>query len=287
MRRIVLLACLFATLVFVITAQPVLAQEGETQPVTATLTIPFLDEWLSSGHADNTAEAFNHWNEEDPAEVPVDCAKCHSEAGYLDYVGADGSEANVVDHAAPIGSVVTCVTCHNDATIVKQSVIMPSGIELTGLGDESRCMECHQGRESKVSVDAAIAEAGVDEDTVSADLGFRNIHYYAAAATKYGTLAKGGYEYDGMMYDGNFAHVEGFQTCIGCHNPHTLEVKVEDCAGCHEGVASVDDLKNIRMEGSAKDYDGDGDVERRRAEQVLHGVRLLTAGPGCLAGARR
>lgn len=261
MRRIVLLACLFATLVFVITAQPVLAQEGETQPVTATLTIPFLDEWLSSGHADNTAEAFNHWNEEDPAEVPVDCAKCHSEAGYLDYVGADGSEANVVDHAAPIGSVVTCVTCHNDATIVKQSVIMPSGIELTGLGDESRCMECHQGRESKVSVDAAIAEAGVDEDTVSADLGFRNIHYYAAAATKYGTLAKGGYEYDGMMYDGNFAHVEGFQTCIGCHNPHTLEVKVEDCAGCHEGVASVDDLKNIRMEGSAKDYDGDGDVE--------------------------
>jgi hypothetical protein len=268
MRRIVLLACLFATLVFVMTAQPALAQEGETQPITATLQIPFLDDWLASGHADTTAEAFIHWNEEDPAEVPVDCAKCHSEGGYLDFHGVDGSAAGAVDNPAPVGSVVSCVTCHNAATVVKQSVVMPSGIELTGLGDESRCMECHQGRQSKVSVDAAITEAAVDADVVSENLSFLNIHYYAAAATKYGTLAKGGYEYDGLTYDGNFAHVEGYETCIGCHNPHTLEVKVEDCAGCHEGVASVDDLKNVRMAGSVKDYDGDGDVEEGIAFEV-------------------
>ena len=41
-------------------------------------------------------------------------------------------------------------------------------------------------------VNAAIEEAGVDDDTVSEDLGFANIHYYAAAATKYGTEANGG-----------------------------------------------------------------------------------------------
>ena len=87
------------------------------------------------------------------------------------------------------------------------SVIMPSGIELTGLGDESRCMQCHQGRESTVSVNAAIEAVGVDDDVVSEDLRFRNVHYYAAAATKYGTMAKGGYEYEGKMYDANFAHV--------------------------------------------------------------------------------
>jgi hypothetical protein len=153
------------------------------------------------------------------------------------------------------------VACHNDVTAVKDSVTMPSGLVLTNLGDEARCIECHQGRESKISVDEAIAEVGVEADTVSADLRFQNIHYYAAAATKYGTLAKGGYEYDGKSYDGNFMHVEGYETCIGCHSSHTLEVKVDECAECHEDVEDVEDVRDVRMEGSTVDYDGDGDLE--------------------------
>ena len=167
-----------------------------------------------------------------------------------------------MDAPAPIGTVVDCVACHNDVTLVKDSVTMPSGLVISGLGDESRCMECHQGRESKVSVDQAIADAAVaDDDTPSEQLGFKNIHYFAAAATKYGTLAKGGYEYDGKAYDGMFAHVEGFTTCIDCHNSHTLEVKVEECKGCHEDVTTVEDLKNVRMAGSEVDYNGNGDIE--------------------------
>lgn len=236
--------------------------------VPVTVTVPFLDEWMSSGHADASAEAFRHWDEEDPAEIPIECAKCHSSTGYQDFVGADGSEAGVVDAAHAPGTVVDCVACHNSGTVGKSSVVMPSGIELTGLGDESRCMECHQGRESKISVDEAIAKAAVDEDAVSEDLGFLNIHYYAAAATKYGTLAKGGYEYDGNSYDGNFAHVNGYETCIGCHNSHTLELKIEECATCHEDVAAVEDLRDVRMEGSAVDYDGDGDVEEGIASEL-------------------
>ena len=235
---------------------------GAADAVPVTVTVPFLDEWMGSAHADASAEAFMYWNEEDPAEIPVTCAKCHSSIGYQDHVGADGSEVNVVDAAAPVGSVVDCVACHNSGTIAKTSVIMPSGIELTNLGDESRCMECHQGRESKISVDAAIEKAAAaDVDTVSADLGFRNIHYFAAAATKYGTLAKGGYEYEGKSYDGNFAHVDGYNTCVDCHSPHTLELKVEECATCHTDVTSVEDLKNVRMAGSQVDYNGNGDVE--------------------------
>ena len=161
-------------------------------PVTAApadLAIPFLAEWSASPHNDATSEAFNHRNEEDPAEVPTDCARCHSTPGYVDYVGADGSEPNVVNAPAPIGTTVQCEACHNTATIVKTSVIFPSGIEVQNLGDESRCMVCHQGRASTVSVDTQIADAGLAEDldTVSEDLGFTNIHYYAAAATQYGT----------------------------------------------------------------------------------------------------
>ena len=242
-------------------------------PVTAApadLAIPFLAEWSASPHNDATSEAFNHWNEEDPAEVPTDCARCHSTPGYVDYVGADGSEPNVVNAPAPIGTTVQCEACHNTATIVKNSVIFPSGIEIQNLGDESRCMVCHQGRASTVSVDTQIADAGLAEDldTVSEDLGFTNIHYYAAAATQYGTLAMGGYQYGGNAYDARFDHVPSHNTCIECHNPHTLEVNLEQCQACHTDAATVEDLADIRMFGSLVDYDGDGDMEEGIADEI-------------------
>jgi hypothetical protein len=245
------------------TPTPMIIRETVEVPMEESIgvEVPFLEQWQSSPHNDVEAEAFNHWNDEDPAEVPTTCAKCHSTPGYVDFVGADGSAAGSVEQAAPIGTTVQCAACHNSATLVMTSVVMPSGIELTGLGDESRCMQCHQGRASKFDVDAAIEEAGVDEDRVSEDLGFINIHYYAAAATKYGTLAKGGYEYEGSSYDANFGHVEDFNSCIECHNPHTLEVRVDQCSACHSGVATVEDLRDVRMPGSAVDYDGDGDTD--------------------------
>jgi len=281
MKKLLLLASLVVVVAFAFWLSTATAQAADFGPSVAvapaqeaepalpmTVTVPFLEEWMGSAHADASAEAFRHWDEEDPAEIPVECAKCHSSTGYQDYVGADGSEVNVVDAPAATGTVVDCVACHNSGTIAKTSVIMPSGLEITDLGDESRCMECHQGRESKVSVDERIAKAGVEPDVVSADLGFVNIHYYAAAATKYGTLAKGGYEYDGKMYDANFAHVEGFETCKDCHNAHTLEIPVEECATCHEGVAAIEDLRAIRMPGSLMDYDGDGDTEEGIASEL-------------------
>lgn len=225
--------------------------------------VPFADEWLNSAHNDAEAAAFTHWNEDDPAEIPTACAKCHSTTGYLDYLGADGSTANMVDVAHPIGQTVECVACHNDVTLTKTSVIFPSGIEITGIGDESRCMECHQGRSSTVTVNNQIEELGLTDavDTVSEDLGFSNIHYYAAAATQFGTLAKGGYEYTGLLYDGRFDHVDSHNTCFECHDMHSLELEIVECQACHEGVETVEDMRDIRMLGSGVDYDGDGDME--------------------------
>jgi len=225
--------------------------------------IPFYDEWANSPHNDTEGEAFNHWNEDDPPEVPTDCAKCHSTPGYINHLGADGSAPGVVDVPAPIGTTVQCTACHNEVTLDKTSVMFPSGIEITNLGDEARCMECHQGRASTVSVDQGIADAGLTEkvDTVSEDLGFTNIHYYAAAATQYGTLAKGGYEYAGQPYDARFDHVPTFNSCIECHDMHTLELDLVQCQACHTDVKTTEDLVNIRMNGSLVDYDGDGDME--------------------------
>jgi len=236
--------------------------------------VPFEEDWASSAHADAEAEAFVHWNEDDPAEVPTRCAKCHSTPGHLDFLGADGTEPGVVDNAAPIGTTVMCVACHNEVTLVKTSVTFPSGVEITGLGREARCMECHQGRASTATVNASIEEAGLtDDDTISEDLGFTNIHYFAAAATQAGGTAMGGYQYEGKTYDAKFAHVEEFNTCIGCHDSHTLEIKVEECQACHEDVAVREDLRDVRMQGSLVDYDGDGDME----EGIYYEVEGLQA----------
>jgi hypothetical protein len=224
--------------------------------------VPYEEEWVSSGHADADAEAFRHWDEDDPKEVPTSCAKCHSTYGMVDFLGADGSTPGEVNAAAPVDSTVECVACHNDVTLTKSSVVFPSGAEVTGLGGEAICMECHQGRASKLSVDGSLEELGLTEDldTANADLGFINIHYYPAGATLYGTQAMGGYEYDGKMYDGKFRHVEGIDTCVGCHNQHSLEVRLEVCQECHEGADSLEALKETRMLGSLADYNGNGDV---------------------------
>ncbi|MGB5301513.1 MAG: hypothetical protein WBP17_00005, partial [Gemmatimonadota bacterium] len=130
-------------------------------------------------------------------------------------------------------------------------VVFPSG-ESASYGNASNlCMTCHQGRESKVSVDNTIA-------ATAGPYGFLNIHYFAAAATLFGTQVKGGYEYDTKTYVGqnlftvHEALAAGALTdCLECHmnaatgddKDHTFMPEVTSCAtsGCHSG-ASFEEL---------------------------------------------
>jgi hypothetical protein len=105
-----------------------------------------------------------------------------------------------------------------------------------------------------------------------------NIHYFAAAATLYGSVTKGGYEYDGKSYNLKFAHVDGMDTCVACHDTHTLQVKIDTCKTCHTNVNTVADLQNIRMNGSGMDYNGNGNTTEGIAKEI-EGLQamLLTA----------
>ncbi len=256
----------------------VISATGNTSGITGTIgmvvytEVPHHAEWAASGHADRTAEAFVHWDED--GAVPASCARCHSKPGFLDYIGADGSAFGTVESDATLGSVIDCDTCHDPVANELDTVIFPSGVEVDALGGESRCMTCHQGRTHGAALDTSIEAAGLSEtpDAVSSDLGFSNIHYYPAAATLYAAEAAGGYQYEGKVYDWKFRHVSERDNCVECHDPHSLEVRVDTCGECHTGVSTMDDLPGIRMMASlSSDYDGDGN----RTEGIKHEISGL------------
>jgi hypothetical protein len=202
------------------------------------------------GHFQGSAEAFRHWDED--GEVSAACARCHSATG-LPTFAKEG-----VNITAEISNGFQCSTCHSSefpARYTFGSVTFPSGATVAlPEGDESGlCMQCHQGRQAGRDVDRAAGELG--DDAVMEGQRFLNVHYYAAGATRYGVEAGGGYQYAGKEYTGLFAHVPGFDTCMGCHDAHELEVQTEQCFTCHAGV---EDVHDIRI--SETDFDGDGDA---------------------------
>jgi hypothetical protein len=236
-------------------------------------------QWLASAHADAKSSAFTHWNDQDPAQIPSGCAKCHSTGGYRSFLGVDGSAPGKVSQAMPLGSTIECEACHNEAASTKNTATMPSGVALFDLGQSANCMECHQGRAHSARLDEAIGSREVDK--VYIDLSLPNIHNNAAGPTQFGTEAKGGYEYEDRAYLGRYMHAPEFETCVACHNPHTLAVPVEKCQACHVEATSQESLQAIRMRKT--DFDGDGDrhegiageIETMR-ERLLLAMRIYT-----------
>ncbi|MBE0597426.1 MAG: hypothetical protein IH614_09165 [Desulfuromonadales bacterium] len=198
------------------------------------------EDWATSGHGDYQGEPFAH-TFTDPA-----CLKCHSGPQYARSV--QGVAAASLDLSGG-GQVVSCVACHDltardsggsfalGALRPVDAVTFPSGATVSLGGPSNVCMECHQGRSSTPTVNARIA---------AGNLGFSNIHYYAAAATLFGTEVQGGYQYAGQSYRGRNGFADHaalglpqLTTCAGCHvgsaADHSFMVPVGQCVGCHPG----------------------------------------------------
>ena len=58
------------------TEAPVVATP-EPLPVVDQDAVPYYIAWAGSGHNAVDSEPFRHWDEDDPAEVPASCARCH------------------------------------------------------------------------------------------------------------------------------------------------------------------------------------------------------------------
>ena len=171
------------------------------------------------GHFDGSGEAWRHWDED--GEVSGSCAKCHSATGLAEYLSTGANTA------APTANGMLCTTCHSGPPSLisgaMNPVTFPSGAVLT-MGDSSNlCLNCHQGRASGNSVNSRVTGG-------PGPYGFINVHYFAAAATLFGTEAGGGYEFAGKSYAGRRVypnHNGRFDTCVDCHmNTQSL---CDDC----------------------------------------------------------
>jgi hypothetical protein len=100
---------------------------------------------------------------------------------------------------------------------------------------------------------------------VSEGLRFLNIHYFAAGATRFGTEAKGAYEYEDKEYVGFLDHGDA-NGCTDCHGAHSLQVDWENCTECHEEVEGEEDILAIRY--YFDDWDGDGDTDEGVADEI-------------------
>jgi hypothetical protein len=263
-----------------------------TEAPAPTAIVPQQEAAAGSGHADVAAEAFRHWDGSDPAEVPTSCAKCHSTKGYMDYLGADGSLAGKVDAAVPATEAqgITCVACHNSTAVTHTSVVFPgkdaegNPIVIENLGPSARCMECHQGREAKASVDKQIADFGVtDLDAVVAPI--KNAsgrtstllpqHSLWPAAAP-GHRCRGGYEKEGKLL-----------TLASATRKATIAASAATTrTRCGQGdrmraLCRRRDHRRRPEEGahvsSAMDYDGDGNTTEGVYEEIVGLQDLLYA----------
>jgi hypothetical protein len=236
------------------------------------------------------------------------CQRCHTSTGFRNIANnQDGYDPanNVFVATGQQRELIYCWACHYNneggirpiTTGGAPGVKFPSGLvanlddppEPGEIGAETggsrTCMMCHQGRESGISVQREINTSTTHQHT------FINIHYFAAAASFFGSEVIGGYQYGlnpgigpaGRTYTGseqpfliateeddpdeNHVTVDKI-TCAGCHMrlgeetpgdlaDHHFVPELADCTACHDEGAA--DFEDMRFDDNT-DYDGDGNT---------------------------
>jgi predicted CXXCH cytochrome family protein len=223
------------------------------------------------GHFNGASRAARNWDTSET--VQANCSRCHSGAqGYRFFV-----QYGVGQLVPETANGLECFTCHENFeprydVFVPARTWLPDNRTVNLPGQDNLCANCHIGRASKATLDAALAAGGT--------LRFQNVHYMPAAGTREGTLTKTGYEYPGKTYAGRLTHMGGVQ-CTSCHVPggsnHTFriaDVWNARCETCHADQSAADQIRLTHL----LDYDGDGNTtESLKAEVEGMAARLLAA----------
>ncbi len=223
------------------------------------------------------------WSAVDHGGFSGSCVRCHTSVGFAELNGDYGSTSVWPDG----DGFITCNGCHdgvnyptasnsrlrldgdavlfdNDAGDGTARLVVPDA------GPSATCIYCHQGRESGLSVENAVAASDTHR--------FINRHYLAAAAILFGTNARAAYEYPGQSYASTntfSSHPADLTLCVDCHLrgtvDHTFNPQVSDCDGCHTGITDFEDLAETG--GPENDYDGDSTNESFQHE--IEGLQEL------------
>jgi hypothetical protein len=212
-----------------------------------------------AGHFNGASASFRHWDAY--GSIEASCAHCHAADGLPTFL------YNGVNIATRVSDGFTCSTCHDmpdfPALYTVNQVSFPGGSTLSfgEDNDANICLNCHQGRESTLSVNQALSNT--ENDIVSPDLRFLNPHYLPAGATMFGTRAGGAYEYPGQTYIGRSPHIEIGTTCLVCHDAHSLQPQDDHCFICHPGYTQPTDIRSTLI-----DFDGDSNVVEGLATEI-------------------
>jgi hypothetical protein len=159
-------------------------------------------QWENSAHAIKNARAFTYPIGEEEAA----CVRCHSGAGYIDFVNGVDVEDTRVNY-----QVITCAVCHDPHDVadnpnqlrVFDTVTLPNGTEISDAGPAATCMMCHNARVDAVASVEGTATGGR----------FSTPHYSTAAELMNAT---GGYAWGETLPTSTHGRVIE-DACIGCH----------------------------------------------------------------------
>jgi len=204
-----------------------------------------------------------------------DCAKCHSNEGFVETVwtGQDTTAADI-----PLPTSIGCKTCHSfhnsldfenePNSAIRQMADVPllaEGKEVV-VGFENKesnlCMNCHQAR-----------TAPPDDSDGDALANVSSTHWGAHHGPQANVLnGVGGYEF-GVSLGTSGTHESGAD-CISCHmvegNGHTWTPGEASCSSCHTNGAPGSDVEDLLAE----------------LEEDLKTAGLLDADGGIITGKR-
>lgn len=195
--------------------------------------------YAKSGHGNINGKA---WVDRDFKDS-VNCIRCHTSTGYIDYVTNNFTQPSVTWATADDNTreVLTCKACHPNYNFKNSIRNVPrytatykenyrnSFVQFPDVSKSNICIPCHAGRQSGQSI-REIADFS--------NASFLNPHYLAAAGVFY---AKSGYHYySSVSRYNNYANLGFSHARVGMTGQFTQTTPVGSgtdgqCVACHLG----------------------------------------------------